>query len=139
MNNAEGAAAYDDADFIHAFENLILPEPAFRHADHVRLGFLYLRRWGFAEALGRFTLALKRFAAFHGAPGKYHETITVAFLALINQHVDEDDCGGDWAAFRRSHPELMDKTLLERFYPAELLASPRARRVFVLNPLAGEA
>ena len=62
-------------------------DPArFRHADHVRMAFEVLRRHGeFADAALIYSRALRAIAARAGRPGLYHETITVAFLALINE------------------------------------------------------
>ena len=54
----------------------------FRHADHVRMGFEILQHHDFPNAAVAFAGALKQIAA-RAAPGKYHETITLAFLSLI--------------------------------------------------------
>jgi hypothetical protein len=39
--------------------------------------------------------------------------------------------------FIRHHPDLLSKEALLAYYPADVLQSARARRSFVLNPLAG--
>src|SRR5262249_61516758 len=75
--------AMEDRDFVAAFEAGTLPNEAFHHRDHVRLAWLYLRELPPAQALTRFTEGLRRFAAVHGKPGLYHETITWAYLLLI--------------------------------------------------------
>ena len=73
---------FSDADLLSAFDDTSLPIDRFHHAQHVRMAFLYLQTYEPLEAIARFSEALKRFAAAHGKPGLYHETITWAYLFL---------------------------------------------------------
>lgn len=127
------AAPADDREFLDAFESGALPEGAFRHRDHVRLAWLYLRRLSPAAALARFSDGLRRFAASLGKSGLYHETITWAFLLLIRERMER---GGEerWTEFARRNPDLLSwkPSILDRYYRPETLASELARRVFVL-------
>src|SRR2546425_3669799 len=59
----------------------------FHHSDHVRMAFEYLCRYPALEALGRFSDALRRFAAAQGKPNLYHETITWAYVLIIRQRM----------------------------------------------------
>jgi len=120
----------DDA-FLGALENGSLPLTDFDHRAHVRAGYLYVTRHGFGGAVERFARTLKAFAARHGKDGLYHETITVAFLALINERIV---FGGDrgWDSFAADNPDLFRRDSLTPFYAPEELASPEARRVFLL-------
>ena len=120
-----------DDDFLTALESATLPLAAFDHRAHVRAGYLYLERHGLGGAIERFGTALKRFAAANGKEGLYHETITVAFLALINEHRAHNP-GAAWEDFAAANPELLNRNTLARFYAPEELASPEARRVFKL-------
>ena len=72
----------EEATFIDRFEDCTLPNTAFRHADHVRLTWLYLRMYSLLEALDRFVGGLKRFAASNHHASLYHETITWAFVLM---------------------------------------------------------
>jgi hypothetical protein len=121
-----------DEEFIRALENCRLPERDFGHAAHVRAGYLYLRRTDFAGALARIGRAIRNYAAHLGNPDRYHETITVAYLALIQQHIYERGNGGGWTAFARDNAELLQPGLLRQFYPAAQLESDLARKVFLL-------
>ena len=120
-----------DDDFLKALENATLPPSAFDHRAHVRAGYLYLERYGLGGAIMRFGTALKAFAAANGKRGLYHETITVAFLALINEH-RACNSGAPWPEFAAANPELMNSGALTAFYAPEELATPEARRVFKL-------
>src|SRR3954462_10112194 len=104
-----------DADFLAALEDGTLPLAAFDHRAHLRAGYLYVAHHGFGGAVDRFARTLKAFAARHGKDGLYHETITVAFLALINEHAA---AGGaeEWEAFIAANPELLDRDTLRHFY-----------------------
>ena len=120
-----------DDDFLAALESGTLALAQFDHRAHVRAGYLYVTRHGFGGGVDRFARTLKAFAAQHGKDGLYHETITVAFLALINEHA-ASSAARDWESFIAGNPELLDRGTLKRFYEADELASPEARRVFLL-------
>ena len=72
----------DDA-FVLAFEKCELPAEAFRHREHVRLTFIYLRRYGVDGARIRISEGIRRYALHNGAAQKYHETITIAWLRIV--------------------------------------------------------
>jgi hypothetical protein len=121
--------------FLRAFLDGELDAESFRHADHVRAGFEILRHHEFPDAAAAFARSLKRIAMRAGAPGKYHETITLAFLSLI---AERQALGGyvDFEAFAAASPDLMDASVLKRWYAPERLMSDIARKTFVL-PDAG--
>jgi hypothetical protein len=123
-----------DAEFVSSFEDLTLPATAFHHRDHVRLAWIYLRRHSPLEALARFAEGLKRFAAFNGHPGLYHETITWAYLFLIHERMAGGAEGETWEEFAARNLDLLawKPSILDRYYDPETLGSERARRVFVL-------
>jgi hypothetical protein len=121
-----------DEEFLRALETCELPEAEFGHAAHVRAAYLYLQGGDFTAALGRIRRAIRTYAAHLGKPDRYHETITVAYLALIQQHICERGNGGGWPAFARDNPELLQKGLIRQFYPPHQLDSELARRIFLL-------
>ena len=121
-----------DESFLDALESCRLAEAEFGHAAHVRAAYLYLRTCEFPQALERMRNAIRNHAARLGKPGRYHETITVAYLALIGRHLWEHGDGGGGAAFARRHPELFEPDLLLHYYPKAELDSEVARKTFVL-------
>ena len=124
-----------DDELVAGFESTQLPAEQFGHAEHVRVAWWYLRHFPLGEALTRFCAALRRFATAKGKPDRYHETITVAYMLLIAERLD--DCrGATWTEFQAANPELLarEPSILARYYPPEVLASDRARRVFVMPP-----
>jgi hypothetical protein len=116
---------------LHTFLSGEIDGRDFHHADHVRVGFELLCRHTFPDALAAYSAALKGIATRAGNPDAYHETITVAFLSLIaEQHVGGRY--GDFEAFIGENPELLDKSILGRWYAPERLLSDVARKTFVM-------
>ena len=123
-----------DTEFLSDFLADRLDPAGFRHAEHVRAAFLLLRTLPLSDAIPRYAAALRAIAARAGAPEKYHETITVAFLAAISDRMSRSDAR-DWARFRDGNPDLMNKAWIGGLYTSEELADPAARRWY-REPLA---
>jgi hypothetical protein len=123
----------DDA-LLRAFEDGTLPPGAFHHRDHVRTAWTLLEQRPVLEALAVFTAGLRRLAAAAGKPGLYHETITWAYVLLVQER--RGAAGGeDWLAFAARNPDLLawkPSVLESRYYREETLWSARARETFVL-------
>jgi hypothetical protein len=66
-----------------------------------------------------------------GKPQAFHQTITIAFLSLIAERI-ESGGAADFADFAQANPDLLEKSVLSRWYRAERLASTAARRTFLL-------
>jgi HD-like signal output (HDOD) protein len=103
----------------------------FPHRAHVEVGYELLRRYRFPEALLHLARGLRLLTAKAGRSDAYHETITVAFLALIaerrlsGQYADFND-------FAERNPDLLRKEVLNELYEAERLQSALARHTFIL-------
>jgi hypothetical protein len=122
-----------DEQLVAAFESTDLPGDQFTHVNHVRVAWCYLRQAPLPQALLRFSTALRRFAEAKGASGKYHETITVAYMLIIAERL-ADYPNWSWDQFAAANPDLLVRTPspLSTFYSDETLASERARRTFVM-------
>jgi hypothetical protein len=114
-----------------AFEGGRVDPASFTHAEHIRIGFEMLARHPFGETISRFSAGLRRLAAKAGKPEIYHETITVAFLALINER-RVSAAARDWLEFKAKNADLMDKRCLEKWYAPEELGTEVARATFCL-------
>jgi hypothetical protein len=118
----------ESAGRVLAFENGLTPKAAFSHARHVAVACAYLEHFGWErERHG----SLRRFAARSGEPDKYHHTVTMAWLCLVQaarlstpQALSDDE-------FAARHPELFAKGALGRYYSAELLARPEGRQRWI--------
>jgi hypothetical protein len=122
-----------DDELIQGFESGDLPVELFTHAEHVRVGWWYVRQEPILLALARFKAALRRYATGKGKPDRYHETITIAYMLLIAERL-----AGvremAWPEFAARNPDLLQwqPSILAQFYREDVLASAKAREVFVL-------
>jgi hypothetical protein len=130
---AEVTATSDDATLVAAFEAGTAPPEGFHHANHVRVAWMYLGRLPLLAAAERFVAGLKGFAAAHGKPQLYHETITLAFLLLIHDRIVTRGRGRNWREFADANPDLLTwkPSTLDRYYSPDLIGSDLARRAFV--------
>jgi hypothetical protein len=121
-----------DEELRRLFEAGEPPPGGFHHEQHVRVAWIYLMRYPLADALGRFVAALKRFAEKQGAPQLYHETVTVAFVLVINERLSGRE--GSWEAFASNHSDLLQwkPSILDRYYQPDTLWSDRARQTFLM-------
>jgi hypothetical protein len=87
-----------------------------RRARPRRMG-VYLRRESMPAALERFRTGLRRFAAAHGKPERYHETITTAYVLLIHERMMRRPVL-TWEEFAAAHDDLLasSPSILERYY-----------------------
>lgn len=122
-----------DDEFLASFENGGQSIESCHHADHVRVAFLFLRKFPAIEALDRFVRSLKTFAIHKGQPGLYHETITWAFVFLINERMSRGSADQSWTDFAAANPDLLDweNNILRKYYRPETLRSPLARSTFL--------
>ena len=123
----------NDAELIRQFEDCSLPLEWFRHSVHIQIAFLYLCRYPALDVLGRFPEALKRYATAHGKDGLYHETITWAYILLIQERMTRAGRTQGWAEFKLMNPDLLNwsESILKHYYSSETLWSEMARRVFL--------
>jgi hypothetical protein len=124
----------NDEHLIELFEAGEAPAEGFRHEHHVRAAWWYLRQHPLPEAIVRFSTALRRFALAHGKPQLFHETITVAYMLLINERLDATRRDVSWEGFAAANPDLLSwrPSVLDRYYRENTLKSDRARRTFVM-------
>ena len=123
----------DNEALLRTFEAGEVPDGGFHHAQHVRIAWMYLKHHELADAMVRFRSGLRHFAERQNKPDLYHETITVAYVLLINERLAGDG-GLEWNDFAERNADLLSwrPSVLDRYYRAETLASPQARRTFVM-------
>ncbi|HYG62159.1 MAG TPA: hypothetical protein VEL74_06230 [Thermoanaerobaculia bacterium] len=123
-----------DHELRSAFEAGTLKGEQFRHADHVRMAWMYLRDLPLVVVLDRFPAGIRRLAQALNQPTLYHETITWAYVLLIHERIERSGAGNSWADFAAHHPDLLTwkPSVLDAYYSPETLASDLAKRVFLL-------
>ncbi len=105
----------------------------FHHQGHVKLAWLHLKRYPLLEALSRFRIGLKYFAETHHEANKYHETLTIGYMLVIQERMAGQG-PASWEVFAQQNPDLLDwkNPVLNRFYHSQTLWSEQARSAFVL-------
>src|ERR1043165_8017271 len=103
-----GTASFQTEDERDRFVAGKIDPAAFPHAEHLRLAYEMLARHAFTEAVSYFSRGLKKLAAKSGRPQLYHDTITVAFLALVGERRAQSACP-DWKSFIAENNDLLDK------------------------------
>ena len=141
MNTRFGCASLSDDEFLSRFEDCQLEPGTFHHADHIRLAWLHIARYGAVEAEQRLLTGIRKMAMHAGVPEKFMHTTTVAWVRLIASATAsgpkpcEKSTFTDWIA---RHPEFLDKNLLSSYYSVARLQSPAGRAGWIdpdLQPL----
>lgn len=128
-----------EVGLLQAFEDCTLPPARFSHRLHLAFGWHYLQRHGFPAGAALFCERLRAYVTAVGAAAKYHETITWAYLTLMNEErVLRASAGEDFESMIRRRPDLLDHRdgALTQCYSREQLESETARRVFMLPRIA---
>jgi hypothetical protein len=97
--------------------------------DRHTVALWYLRPLPREAATARMRSGIQRYnASIGGNPDSYHETITLAWLAVINRFLKENDRGQSQAELTKQLiAECGDKDYLLRYYTRERLLSEAAR------------
>ena len=129
-----------DEEFLKEFEAARLTMEQWRHRDHVRIAYLYLRRHPLEVAFKRMRDGLNTLNAAHKVPDLpergYHDTITLAWLRLVHCALCEFGPAETADAFLDQHTQLLSKRALLLFYSRDLLMSPAAKAAFIEPDLA---
>jgi hypothetical protein len=129
-----------DDEHLRRFEDHSLPRGEWNHHAHLRIAYLYLTRYPYAQAVARMRAGVRAYNAAHGivdSPmGGYHETLTCAWLQIVAATLHHDGPGTSADAFLAAQTHLGDKHALLRFYSRERLWSPAARVAFIAPDLA---
>jgi len=126
-----GSAALPDQVFVGDFEACRYPKEHFRHADHIRLAWIYLRQHEYPVAEDRMRRSIHQFARQVGAAHKYHETITIAWMRLVRTASQFSSRIETFEEFVRAHEWLLNKEAIFEFYSPERIKSESARTGWV--------
>jgi hypothetical protein len=134
-SSPESCDGIGDDELIGAFGEGRVTKEMFRHRDHVRLAYLYLTKYeDLAEAALHFRRAFRRFTVEQGVPHLYNETLTWAYLVLIQRRMFERLVGSSFELLEHS-PDLAEHRtgLISRYYDLDgVMQSPLAKALFLL-------
>lgn len=134
------------AALVEAFAAGTLPKGEWTHGAHLRVGAWHVHRYGPATALPLLRARIRSLNERHGtantATSGYHETITAAYVELIDAFLarapGENDLEARVAMLLAS--PLADRSALFRYWSRERLLSPEARAAWLppdREPLTG--
>jgi len=125
----------EDADFLAEFESTTWPLENWHHRQHIKVAYLYLRRYPFAEAQARIRESIKAYNAAKQLPDSltsgYHDTMTQAWMHLVYFTLCEYGPAENADAFFDQHPQFWGKKALRFFYTKERFVTAQAKTEFV--------
>lgn len=131
-DNTASPTVLSDEQFIEQFERREPDPEHFDHRGHLRLGWLYLRRYSLTEAIERTTSGIRAYADSLGATGKFRHTLTEAIVRIMAQRMaaGQAETLDDFLA---DNPDLVENLwgVLTTHYSPERLESESARHRFV--------
>ena len=124
-----------DKDLLKNFHDQNIPSTQWTHRSHLRVGYLYLKKYSFDMALIRIRNNIKQLnlvnkveeSVFSG----YNETVTVAWLCLIQDVLALNIKTKDSEDFLESFMNILPKDKLQAFYSRNRLYSDRAKKEFL--------
>jgi len=131
-----GTAPLNDDAVLKAFEACQLDPAKFHHDDHIRLAWLCVQCYGAREAEAKLLDGLRRFAQRAGVPQKFMHTTTIAWARLVAVAQTASPSTNNFSEWIQSHPELLDRNLLAKYYSPGRLETPEARSGWVEPDLA---
>jgi transketolase len=127
-----------DPDFLAQFESAAWPLDKWHHRQHIKVAYLYLRHYPFAQAQARIREKIRAHNAAKQVPdsllGGYHDTMTQAWMHLVYFALCEHGPAENADAFYEQHPELWGKKIL-RFFYSNIFVTPEAKAEFVAPDL----
>lgn len=133
----------DDRIFLQQFENCTLRFHNWTHRAHVKVAYLYLRRFSLDEAIARMRTGIQRYNTANDVPDGpatgYNETTTQAFMRIIHAVMSEYESVFPTETadeFCDTHPQLLRKHILRLSYSPDQRTHPDAGTKFVEPDLA---
>jgi hypothetical protein len=114
---------------LRLLEAVVARAGKFGHREHVELAWSYLERYPLAVAKLAMAFAIRHVAAEAGVAGKYHETLTLAWVHLVAVHRERWPAG-TFEEFILRNAQLLDGHLLDEHYSPGVLWRQDARAVW---------
>ena len=130
----------DDETLLMQFEATTWPFVEWRHRQHIKVAYLYLRQHPFDVAARKMRAGLLAYNSANQVPDGldrgYHETMTQAWMRLVYLTLCEFGPSESADAFVDKHTQLLSKRALLFFYSRDRIMSVEAKREFITPDLA---
>jgi hypothetical protein len=118
-------------ELVCAFEACTFHPSQFRHYQHLAVALWYVSTFPYEEAMDRMKRGIRRLAETYGKTG-YHETITIFWLKVVKNFLDNNHPAGSLADIANLlAAKYGNKTLINDYYSSEVLNSARAKAEWV--------
>lgn len=119
---------FDDQTFLTRFATRDLGPEHFDHFGHLRIAWLHLTHYPLEDAIERVCGGIRELARRFGVPQKYHHTLTVALLQVMNSRIKQSHAQ-NLDALLQDHPLLQHDAhaLVAEHYSSQRLNSDSAR------------
>jgi hypothetical protein len=125
----------DDETLLARFEDCTWPLEDWHQREHIKIAYMYLCRHPLAAATDKMRAGVRAFNAAHQLPdllhSGYHETMTQAWMHLVDVTLREFGPGENADAFVDKHTQLLSKRALLFFYSRDLIMSAEAKYGFM--------
>ena len=121
-----------DKEFVQKIKDCTLAAGTFNHEAHLRLAWIQIDEFGVKQAKENIQNQLQNFVAYAGAQDKYHHTLTVAAIEVVNHFMrkSESNCFKD---FIIEFPQLKSnfKDLINSHYSFDIFQSAKAKNEYL--------
>lgn len=126
----QSAITPEDEAFVQAFHSGQIANQQFHHQDHLRLAWVLIQHHGATYAGELITATIRQFAAHHGAPERYNETMTRFWIWAVNAGIQKHPALG-FHDLLGAEPHLLDKGLPLKHWSKDVINSDAAKHQWV--------
>lgn len=121
-----------ESEFIFQFENCSLDPSTFDHEAHLRLAWIQIEKFGLEQAIINIQTQLLNFVKHVGAQEKYHQTLTIAAIEIVN-HFKTKQSSETFEEFISEFPKLKSnfRQLIEHHYSFDIFNSVEAKNEYL--------
>jgi hypothetical protein len=128
----KASASKQDLIFRVDFESGKIQPCDFHHRDHLRLAYVYLCENDVQTAQQMMKNSIKTFLANKNiGPGKYHETLTLAWVEAVCHFMERCGVMHCFDEFARSDQRIFDQNIMLTHYSKDRLFSDAARASYL--------
>ncbi|WP_339606028.1 hypothetical protein [uncultured Roseivirga sp.] len=121
-----------DTEFNRQFTDCSLNPELFSHEAHIRLAWINIKKLGLEKAIDNTQTQLENFVAHIGAKDKYHKTLTIVAIKIVNHFIQKSK-SDDFSNFINEFSQLKYefKELVNAHYSFNIFNSDEARTEFL--------
>lgn len=120
-----------DAEFENQMVEGILDPKLFTHEGHLRYAWIQINKYGLSQAVENVITQIKNYVQLLGAQDKFHLTITIAGVHLVNYHLQKSKAK-NFQTLLLTCPEIKSrfKALINSHYSYDIFRVEEARHTY---------